>query len=108
MLLPPGSSASGFVFPCRRVCPALYEDAVRVLANCEWLWEGRIGTQPRGLMLRVRRRLGETGRRQLGIGVEADLSGELTSQIAMLDGHMPTISMERLIVVVRRTTAGAW
>jgi hypothetical protein len=49
--------------------------------------------------LRVRKRASASGRRRLRVTAEVDLSADLRTQIAALDGRMPTIGFERLIVV---------
>jgi glycosyltransferase involved in cell wall biosynthesis len=83
-----------------RVCEPLHEQPIRLLANGDRLWEGRIGRHSQDLMLRVRKRASAaTSRWRLRIGVEVDLTTELISRIAALDARIPTVGFERLIVV---------
>ncbi len=82
-----------------RVCDVLHEHPMRLLANGERLWEGRIGSRSRDIMVRIRKPAGAASTWRLRIGVEFDLSPELGSRIVALDGRMPTVGFERLIVV---------
>jgi len=77
----------------------LHEQPIRMLANSERLWEGRIGPHSKDVMLRVRKRLRAPGHWKLRIGIEVDLSAETRAQIAAIDSRMPTVGLERLIVV---------
>jgi len=88
-----------YVFVRVRVCGVLHEQPIRMLANSERLWEGRIGPHSKDVMLRVRKRLRAPGHWKLRIGIEVDLSAETRAQIAAIDSRMPTVGLERLIVV---------
>ena len=50
-------------------------------------------------MLRVRRRAPGSAGWRLRIRAETELSSELRQQIAAIDGRVPTIGFERLVVV---------
>jgi glycosyltransferase involved in cell wall biosynthesis len=97
---------SQFYYVCVRVrvCSVLHEQPVRLLGNGERLWEGRIGSQSKDLMLRVRKRVGATGRWRLRLTAEVDISSERNNQIAALDSRMPTIGFERLLVMPENDT----
>ena len=89
-----------------RVCSLLHEQPVRLLANGERLWEGQIGSNSRDIMLRVRKRAGANSHSRVRLGVEVDVSPETRNQIAALDGRVPTIGFERLIVVAGNDLVG--
>jgi glycosyltransferase involved in cell wall biosynthesis len=82
-----------------RVCPALQEHPIRLTANGERVWEGRIGAHSRDIMLRIRRRGGGASFWRLRLGVEVTLTPDIRAQIAAIDSRVPTIGFERLIVV---------
>ena len=48
-----------------RACGLLHEEPVRLLANGERLWEGKIGPRSKNIVLRVRKRAGMTSRWRL-------------------------------------------
>lgn len=98
-LLPPEASAHDFIFLRVRVCGVLAQHPVRILVNGERAWEGNIGTTPKDLTLRVRRRAGANGHWKVRLAAQVDLSRELVGHLAALDGRMPTIGFERMIVV---------
>jgi glycosyltransferase involved in cell wall biosynthesis len=80
-----------------RVCGVLHDQPIRLLANGERLFSGRIGPQSQDIVLRIRKRPGVSSRCR--IVVEVDVSAEQRTQIAALDGRLPTVGLERLIVV---------
>jgi glycosyltransferase involved in cell wall biosynthesis len=80
-----------------RVCGVLHEQPIRLLANGERLWSGRIGPHSQDIVLRIRKRPGVSSRCR--IVVEVDVSTEHRNQIAALDSRLPTVGLERLIVV---------
>ena len=88
-----------YVFLLLRVCGVLHDQPIRLLANNERVWEGKIGPHSRNIVLRLRKRTEPARPWQVRIGAEVDLSPELRSQIAALDGRLPTIGFERMIVV---------
>jgi glycosyltransferase involved in cell wall biosynthesis len=95
------SEASRFyyVFLRVRVSAWLNEHTVRLLANNEKLWEGKIGPSSKDIVLRVRKRTGTPDAWRLQIEAEVNLTPELRSQITAVDSRVPTIGFERLIVV---------
>jgi glycosyltransferase involved in cell wall biosynthesis len=73
---------------------------VRLLANGEPAWQGRVGDRPRDMMVRVRRRAASAASGwQLKLRAETELSAEARNEIAAVDGRMPSIGFERLVVV---------
>jgi glycosyltransferase involved in cell wall biosynthesis len=88
-----------YVFLRVLVCGVLHEQPVRLLANGEKLWVGKIGAKSKDVVLRVRKRANPTSPWKLRIGAEVDLSREIRSQIAALDSRVPTIGFERFIVI---------
>jgi glycosyltransferase involved in cell wall biosynthesis len=97
--LEPDPSQLYYVFQRLRVFGWLSEQPVRLLANGEQLWHGKIGPQPRDIMLRVRKPASTTGRWKIRLAAEVDVSPDIKSQIAAADSRIPTIGFERLIVV---------
>jgi glycosyltransferase involved in cell wall biosynthesis len=93
------ASQFDFVWVRVRVNGVLQDHPIRLLANGELQWEGRIGSQSKDIMLRVRRRSGASSYSRLRISVEVDLSTESTMLIAASDSRIPTVGLERLIVV---------
>ena len=76
------------------------EQPIRITANSDLVWEGSLGSRPRDVVLRVRRRLaGATGGWRLRLRSQIDLTPELREEIAAHDGRLPTVGFERLIVV---------
>jgi glycosyltransferase involved in cell wall biosynthesis len=96
-VLPAEGSPAVWVSLRLRVCPVLQDQPIRLFANVERLWTGRIGAYSQDILLRVRKRPGGTSRCR--IAVEVDLSTDQRSQIAALDSRVPTVGFERLIVV---------
>ena len=97
--LAPEPSAYYYVFVRVRVCGVLHDQPIRLLANGERMWQGSIGPHSRDIMLRVRKRAGAGAHWRLRLGAEIDLTEDHRTRIAALDGRMPTIGFERLIVV---------
>jgi glycosyltransferase involved in cell wall biosynthesis len=97
--LPADASQFDLVWLRVRVCDVLHEQPVRVVANGELVWAGPIGARSRDIMLRVRKNDSANGDHSLRIAVEVDLTPDLRTQIAALDGRLPTLGFERLIVV---------
>ena len=97
--LPAESSAHYFVFLRLRVCGVLEHQPIRIAANGERLWDGKIGPGSKDLMLRVPKRDSANNPWKLRLGAHVDLSREQVSQIAALDARIPTIGFERMIVV---------
>jgi glycosyltransferase involved in cell wall biosynthesis len=87
------------IFVRLRICEWLQEQPIRLLANGEKLWEGKIALHSTDLMLRVRKKTSATSKWQLRIAAEVDLSPNLKAQIAAVDGRVPTIGFERLVIV---------
>jgi glycosyltransferase involved in cell wall biosynthesis len=102
-VLPADDSPAVWLSLRLRVCPVLQDQPIRMLANGERLWAGRIGAQSQDILLRVRKRAGTINRCR--IAVEVDLTSEQRSQIAALDGRIPTVGFERLIVVPENDAA---
>jgi len=100
MSLAPDASQFDFVWVRLRVCGVLHEQPIRLLANGVRLWEGRIGPHSHDLMLRVRKgATAATSRWRLRLGIEVDLTPALRDQIGALDGRIPTVGLERLMIV---------
>jgi glycosyltransferase involved in cell wall biosynthesis len=87
-----------------RVCGALHEEPIALLANGNKLWEGEIGLHSKDIMIRVAKRRNGTGRWRLRIGAELEVSPEVKRRLAVIDGRIPTIGFERMIVVPERDT----
>jgi hypothetical protein len=97
--LMPNESHEYYVFLRLRASGPVSDLVIRLLANGEQAWQGSIGPKPKDIVLRVRRRaIGPAGWR-LRIRAETELSSELRQQIAAIDGRIPTIGFERLVVV---------
>ncbi len=97
--LPEEPGQFDFVWLRLRVCGVLHEQPIRLRANGELLWAGKIGPHSRDVMLRVRKRTVPGKSWRMRIGVDLDLSPETRNAIAALDGRMPTVGFERMIVV---------
>ena len=72
---------------------------IKLSANGIPVWSAPIGQGSRNIHFRVRKQTLGTGGWRLRIRAELALSAELRSQIAALDGRVPTIGFERLVVV---------
>ncbi|MDR3472437.1 MAG: glycosyltransferase family 1 protein [Devosia sp.] len=88
-----------YVFLLVRVSGPLQDQPIRLLANGEKVWEGPIGLRSKNIALRIRKRPAATSRWKLQIGIDVDLTPELRNQIAAMDSRIPTVGLERLIVV---------
>jgi glycosyltransferase involved in cell wall biosynthesis len=98
--LEPNESQYYYVFLRLRASGPASNLSLRIAANGEAAWEGTVGDRPRNIMLRVRKKLrGGGGGWRLKLRVETDLSPEVRNQIATLDGRVPTIGFERMLVV---------
>ena len=97
--LPAEPSASYDVFLRLRVCAVLHDQPIRLLANGERAWQGRVGAQSKDIALRVRKRVPADRPWLLRIAAEAELSAEARTQVMALDGRGPIIGFERLVVV---------
>ncbi len=97
--LAPEPSEFYYVFLRLRVSGLLDEQPVRLLANGERLWVGKIGPKSKDVALRIRKRAGATSPWKLQIAAEVDLSPEIRGQIIALDSRLPTIGFERFILV---------
>lgn len=99
MSLAPDPSQTYYAFLRLRAATAVTEQPVRISANGDPVWEGRIGGGSRNVMLRLRpRRMGEAGWR-LRLAAQMQLTPELRKRLAAADSRMPTIGLERLVVV---------
>src|SRR5262249_25734149 len=74
-----------------RVCPALQDQPVRLSANGERLWEGRVGQQSKDIMVRIRRPAGVGAHWRVKINAEVTLTPELRAQISTIDSRIPSI-----------------
>lgn len=98
--LPPNESQLYYVFLRLRGSGPLGDAAVRLSANGELAWQGSIGRESENVVLRVRRRsTSASGWWRLKLHTEVDLSPKIRDQIAAVDGRVPTIGFERLVVV---------
>ena len=97
--LPPSDSQLYYVFLRLRVTAQLADRTVKLAANGESVWSGSIGTRPKDVRFAVRRRTAGRGEWRLRLRADIDLSAELRAQIAEMDGRVPTIGFERLVVV---------
>jgi glycosyltransferase involved in cell wall biosynthesis len=97
--LEPNDSLLYYVFLRLRVTEPIADKDVKLTANGNVAWNGSIGPRPRDLVLRVRRSPARAGRWRLRIRAEVDLTDETRRRILAIDGRMPTIGFERLVVV---------
>jgi glycosyltransferase involved in cell wall biosynthesis len=97
--LAPDPSAHCYVFLRLRACGVLHDQPIRLFANGERAWQGRLGPQPRDVTLRVRKRAPAGRPFLLRIAVEAELGAETRAQVLTLDGRGPIVGFERLLVV---------
>ena len=97
--LAPDTSQYYYVFLRLRICEPMQDAPVRLLVNGERLWTGKLSPQPRNLVLRVRKRTENARGWRMRVAVEVDVAVENIQRIAALDGRIPTIGFERLIVV---------
>lgn len=97
--LPPNDAAIYFVHLRARASGPLSDLHVRFHANGELVWDDTIGSRPRNIILRVRKRpVGPDGW-QLRLRAEATLTAELRERIATVDGRVPTVGFERMLIV---------
>jgi len=96
--LPPSDSAVFYVALRLRASGPISDLKIRLSANGEPAWNGTLGPKPKDIHFPLRRRGGAEGW-HLRISVDTDLSPELRAQIAALDGRVPTIGFERLVIV---------
>jgi glycosyltransferase involved in cell wall biosynthesis len=97
--LPPSDSLLFDIFLRVRVSGLLTDHSVKLSANGTPVWSAPIGQGSRNIHFRARKQALGTGGWRLRIRAELALSAELRTQIAALDGRVPTIGFERLVVV---------
>jgi len=97
--LAPNESQLYYVFLRLRATGPLAERPVKLSANGEMVWNAALGSRPKDVRFAVRRRSVGPGGWRLRLRAEIDLSTETEAQIAGMDGRVPTIGFERLVVV---------
>jgi len=97
--LGPNDSQEYYVFLRLRASGPVSDIAISLTANGDVGWHGSIGPRSKNIVFRVRRRTIGVGGWRLRLKLEADLSAELRQQIAAIDGRVPTIGFERLVIV---------
>lgn len=97
--LGPSQTDVYYVYLRLRASGPLSELQVRISANGEFLWGERIGNKSRDIMVRIRRRGGTAAGWRMRLRAEANLSSELRDRLAAVDGRVPTIGFERMLVV---------
>ena len=89
-----------YVFLRLRMSGPVANVPLKLLANGEVAWQGTIGSRPKDVMMRVRRRArGDGGMWRLKLRADADVTAERREEIAAMDSRLPTIGFERLLVV---------
>jgi glycosyltransferase involved in cell wall biosynthesis len=97
--LAPSEELVYHVFLRLRANGPVFEEAISLLANGETVWQGSLGEHSRDLLLRIRRRtIGASGW-LLRIRAHLDLTADLEARLSAIDGRLPTIGFERLIIV---------
>ena len=99
LALPPDESAFCYAILRLRSSGPAAEQPIRIVANGEPAWEGSLGGRSRNIALRIRRRPPSADFWRLHLRAQIDLTPGLHRQIAAIDGRIPTIGFERLIVV---------
>jgi glycosyltransferase involved in cell wall biosynthesis len=99
LALPHDDSVYYYVILRLRASELIVERPIQISANGDVAWHGSIGLGSRDLGLRVRRRMAGADGWRLRLRAQISLTPELERQIAEIDGRVPTIGFERLIVV---------
>lgn len=97
--LPPRDCGLFYVFLRLRAPGPLSELPIRLSSNGETLWSGMLGPRPKDVHFAVRRRPNGAGGWRLRLRTDVDLSQELRNDIAAIDGRVPVLGFERLVVV---------
>lgn len=97
--LGPNECSLYYVFLRLRAPGPLSELPIRISANGEALWSGLLGPRPKDVHFAVRRRAAGPDGWRLRLRLEVDLPPELHAEIAAMDGRVPVIGLERLVVV---------
>jgi len=103
--LGPEPSRLYYVFLRLRLCGPLHGQPVRLLADGEKVWEGAVGPHSKDIVVRLARSPGGSDRWNVRIGSEVEVSSTARAEIEKLDGRIPTIGLERLVVVPERDLA---
>jgi glycosyltransferase involved in cell wall biosynthesis len=103
--LGPEPSELYYVFVRLRVSGPLQEMPVRLFADGVKVWEGEVGANSKDVVVRIARSASGIGRWRVRIGAEVEVSSEVRTQIGATDTRIPTIGLERLVVVPERDVA---
>jgi glycosyltransferase involved in cell wall biosynthesis len=97
--LPPTEASVFYVYLRLRASGPLAEMRVRLSAEGSVLWHDCLGSRPRNIMLRVRRKARATGGWRLRLQAEAQLTPEMREKVFAVDSRVPTIGFERMVVL---------
>jgi glycosyltransferase involved in cell wall biosynthesis len=96
--LEPNESLEYYVFLRLRTSGPLSEAPVRVTSAGKMLWSGKVGDRSRNAAMRVRRRQTDQWW-NLHLRIDAEVDDETLAMVAAIDGRVPTIGLERLVIV---------
>ena len=97
--LTPEHSQIFYVHVRVRICGWLSDQLVKILANGECIWEGKIGHSSQDIRLRLKKLASLDRPWRLRLSFEVDVPPDVRMQIAQVDTRVPSIGLERLIIV---------